>query len=147
MATEARRRSWHGPWNDPDVESIDLYPGLVVHDGRVSGSITVGESRLPLWAFAGWDWDEIVQGWPYIEDEYGWTRAEQCGFLWNLLNLRGDFARLLLVMADAERLENRRSDLGRPQWWETKRHRKRVGDALRRCLEILEQPYGPEAPV
>jgi hypothetical protein len=138
--------TWHGPWNTPDVESIDLYPGLVVHDGRVTGSITVGESRLPLWAFAGWDWDEVVHGWDYIETDYEWTREKQCEFLYSLLNLRGDFARLLLVMADAERIEHNRGApfSGPKNWWETKKHRKRVGDALRRCLEVLEHPYGPE---
>jgi hypothetical protein len=42
---------YEGVWREPSEESVDLYPGLVVHDGRVSGSITTGRSRLPLWAF------------------------------------------------------------------------------------------------
>ena len=41
------------PWRNPAEESLGLYPGLVVDDGRQSGSITVGQSRLPLWSFIG----------------------------------------------------------------------------------------------
>jgi hypothetical protein len=123
-------------WREPDEESVDLYPGLVVHDGRQSGSITVDRSRLPYWAFAGWDWDEIVTGWDYITTDYGWTEERHRLFLHDLLEPRGEFARLLLVIADAERCDRVRG--GVAPWWETKRHRKRVGDQLRRCLAMLE---------
>lgn len=132
-----------GPWRDPDEESVDLYPGLVVHDGRVTGSITVGSSRLPLWAFAAL---AIGQGWDAVEDsydvaDYGYTANDLCGFVGGLMEMRGEFGRLLLVLADAERCE-RNSSHRRP-WWETKRHRKRVADQLRRCLAVLE-PEGEQ---
>lgn len=127
-----------GPWREPREESANLYPGLVVHDGRVSGSITVGPTRLPLWAFIGW---AVEQGFDaaaedyYSEHYHEWFGKHDLAiFLSNLMELRGEFGRLLLVLADAER-----RDRGRTPWWETKRHRKRVGDQLRRCLEILDQ--------
>lgn len=126
------------PWRNPAVESDDLYPGLVVHDARVTGSITAGPSRLPLWCFIA---AAIHQGWEEVEDgyspsEFGFTADDLSGFLYNLLELRGEFGRLLLVLADAERCERQRG--GRIAWWTTKKHRKRVADQLRRCLAVLE---------
>ena len=128
-------------WRFPDEES-HLYPGLCLHDGRQSGSITVSCSRLPLWAFAGWmhktGWEEVVTGWDYIETEYGWDADKMGEFIYCLMEQRGEFGRLLLVLADAERCEqNRRGVAGKP-WWRTKKHNKRVADQLRRCLEALE---------
>lgn len=127
-----------GPWRKPSEESLNLYPGLVVCDGRVSGSITVGQSRLPLWAFI-WTavhgrWEGVEAGWAPTE-KYGYTADDLSFFLSNLLDQRGEFGRLLLVLADAERLNH--VSHNRP-WWTTKRHRKRVGDQLRRCLAVLE---------
>lgn len=128
-----------GPWRVPAEESVDLYPGLVVHDGRVSGSITINQSRLPMWAFVGYlphgGWDSVVQGWPYIETEYGWDAYAQAAFLTDLLQARGEFGRLLLVLADAERCERTRGH-GKP-WWRTRKHRVRVRRQLERCIEAL----------
>jgi hypothetical protein len=128
-----------GPWREPDAETNE-YPNLWVHDGRVSGSITVGPSRLPLWSFVGWvptlGWDEVVKSWPYIEDEYGWTADRMGEFLHYLMEQRGEFARLLLVLADAERCEHVRGQWDKP-WWQTKVHRKRVRKQLQRCLDVL----------
>lgn len=131
---------YDGIWRDPDEESTDLYPDLVVHDGRVSGSITVGQSRLPVWAFIGSvirsGWEEAERGWDYIESEYGMTAEKMAKFIYCLMEQRGEMGRLLLVVADAERCEQQRGDF-RP-WWRTKRHNKRVADQLRRCLAALE---------
>lgn len=130
-----------GPWREPAEESDDLYPGLCVHDGRQSGSITVGCSRLPVWAFI---WPAIVHGWDqeaewgYEPSQYGWDADKMGAFLHNLMELRGEFGRLLLVLADAERCERVRPRWDGPAWWETKKHRKRVADQLRRCLAVLE---------
>ena len=47
----------------------------------------------------------------------------------------GEFARLLLILADGER-----RDTGRmfgPAWWEKKGQRKRVLDQLHRCIAAL----------
>ena len=129
-----------GPWRRPAEESSDLYPDLVIHDGRVSGSITVGASRLPLWAFVSMaiheGWDDVEAGWEPTE-RYGYTADDLSEFLHDLLQARGEFARLLLVLADAERCDMKRSHGG--PWWHTKRHRRRVADQLRRCLASLEE--------
>ena len=125
-------------WREPDEESADLYPNLVVHDGRVSGSITAGKSRLPLWCFvplavhAGFASAEQA----YEPGEYGFDATAAATFVSNLLQMRGEFGRLLLVLADAERCERHRGGFVTP-WWETKRHRKRVREQLQRCLDCL----------
>jgi hypothetical protein len=154
-------------WRREDAETED-YPGLWVHDGRVSGSITVSQSRLPLWAFAGWDWDEVVASWDYIETEYGWTEDRQGEFLHNLLEARGEFGRLLLTIADMHRIECERDDVtidqaaaeGHPAvssdgglvlitpgdpnalrmrgWWEHDDLRARMVAQLQACIDLLE---------
>lgn len=123
---------YQGVWRTPDEESLDLYPGLVVHDGRMSGSITFGVNRTPLWApqIRYVDADDY-----HIPEPTTITTAED--FMRDLLQMRGEFARLLLVLADAERCEQRRDAAG-PPWWSTKRHRKRVSEQLRRCLDVLD---------
>lgn len=125
-----------GPWREPGEETENLYPGLVVHDGRVSGSITVGRSRLPLWAFV---WTALIQGWDEVErgwepSQYGWTADKTGEFLHHLLEMRGEFGRLLLMLAEAERTEN---EMGDP-WWQDDAVRERVVEQLRRCLAVLE---------
>lgn len=134
-----------GIWRVPGEESDDLYPGLVVHDDRVTGSITVGPTRLPVWAFI---WAATEHGWEqeaegaYSVSEYGWDARKMGEFLYCLMEMRGEFGRLLLVLADAERCE--RNSTGDRPWWRTKRHRKRVAEQLRRCLETLaDQQGGP----
>ena len=150
-----------GPWRNPDEESVDLYPGLVVHDGRVTGSITIGQSRLPVWAIIG---SAITEGWDTVEwgwspgEHYGFTDKDLADFLYNLLECRGEFGRLLLILADAERRESdRRHDVLEPHgplvnvtpgdpdavelppsWWEDDELSKPVIDQLRRCLAVLE---------
>lgn len=130
-----------GPWRVPDVESVDLYPNLVVHDGRQSGSITVGRSRLPLWCFI-WSavhngWDEVEAGWSPTE-HYGFTEDDLGNFLHDVLELRGEFGRLILLLAAGERSERVSRESWPKPWWEKRNHRKRVGDQLRRCLNALE---------
>ena len=128
------------PWRDPDEESVDLYPGLVVHDGRVSGSITTGRSRLPLWAFAGvavtHGWDEVERGWS--PSKYGWTAERFARFLSHLLEARGEFGRLLLVLADVERRDEERMVPTPVPWWADRELSAPVIDQLRRCLAALD---------
>ena len=127
-------------WREPREETVGLYPGLVVSDGRVAGSITVGPTRLPLWAFVGWaiqDGFEVAAADYYNDADYEeFAKRDLANFLTHLLDLRGEFARLLLVLADEERRDEAKA--GRV-WWQTKRHRKRVADQLRRCLAVLEE--------
>lgn len=119
-------------WREPDEESADLYPGIVVHDGRVTGSITSGATRLPLWAIVT---TALTEGWPAVE--HGWNPTlsvdEFSEFLYNLLELRGEFGRLLLVLAEAERTER-----SSKPWWHVKRRRKLVAEQLHRCLAVVE---------
>lgn len=133
----------------PGEETVGLYPGLVVSDGdhsRVTGSITVGRTRLPVWAFIG---SVIERGWDETHDYYDedgkyeaeFGKAEASAFFHYLMQHRGEFGRLLLILADAERCNPN----FRRTWWETKRHRKRVGDQLQRCLALLDaHPLGQE---
>lgn len=84
---------------DPAEETRDLYPGLVVHDGRVGGSITLGPSRLPIWAIPlAFSLDE---GWPYAAERYGVSESDLAEFARHLLSQRGEIARLLLMLARA----------------------------------------------
>ena len=132
-------------WREPAEESTDLYPGLVLHDNRQSGSITVGRSRVSLWAICttailgSWK-GKPDPGWGNVED--GWELTRHSGFdgedfahfIYCLLEHRGEFGRLVLVLADAERRESR---AGRA-WWETKAGRARLRRQLKRCLAALD---------
>lgn len=129
-----------GPWREPDEETLDLYPGLVVHDGRVSGSITFGPTRLPVWAISHTaihhGWEEVEAGWS--PSDYGWDQDRFSAFIYDILELRGEFARLILVLADAERCDRARGSWT-ARWWNTKRHRRRVTAQLKRCITALEE--------
>lgn len=139
-----------GPWREPAEETTDAYPGLVVHDGRQVGAITVGASRLPL-SCSAW---HLAEGWPEFSDEfhdgsglvYGWDNKDIARFLSHLFEQRGEFGRLILTLADVERIEADRHDTHYalhsggfpPSWWDMPDLAARVADQLRRCLETLE---------
>lgn len=134
----AESNSRPDPWREPSEESVDIYPGLTVWDSRVSGSITAGRSRLPLWAFA---YTVVVEGWDQAEhgwepSQYGMTAEDFGNFLCYVLEQRGEFGRLICILADAERWE--RQKLKRSAWWQNRKQRKRVADQLRRCLAAIE---------
>jgi hypothetical protein len=123
-----------GPWRTPG-EFDKLYPGLSINDNRVSGSIVVGRTRLPVWAFI---FEVIRDGYDsaikdYSADEYGLSAEDCAAFIANLMQCRGEFGRLLLILADVERRER-----GNKAWWEKRRDRQRVATALRRCLAVVE---------
>lgn len=128
---------------EPSEETTD-FPGLVIHDGRVTGSITAGHSRLPLWAFVhdlaltGWD-SAVASQW---EETYI-TKEQMADFLYFLLEQRGDFGRLLCVLADVEfvqsQAEEKSQDPLTPAWWQVPEARQRVREALRRCLDALSE--------
>lgn len=133
----------------PAEESLNLYPGLVIDDDRVSGSITAGRSRLPLWAIVytairgTWNgkpsWPDTVESNWMPTELYGLTERAFAEFLYHLLELRGEWGRLLLLLANAERLEQKRGGFPGPTWYETKKHRRLVSAQLRRCLALLEE--------
>lgn len=123
-------------WRNPDEESDDIYPGLVVCDNRVTGSITIGPTRLPVWAIV----PSLIsdEQWEHIRYEYEpqCSQRDMAQFLSCLLEMRGEFGRLLLELAEAERAE--RSCYGAP-WWTTKIRRRRVKAQLQRCLDALSE--------
>ena len=146
-------------WRTPAEESTDLYPGLVLADDRVTGSITIGRTRLPLWAVIS---EVIRKGWDFVEEEYypdldsdninfgestpeenrarciqeyySFNAEKAAEFFYNLLEQRGELGRLVLLLADVERMSTFQR-----HWTETKKHRQRMIKQLRRCLEILEE--------
>lgn len=159
-------------WRDPPELSDDLYPGLSVWDARVSGSITIKDSRLPLWAIM---WAALVNGWDDVE--YGWSPTEHYDyteddlghFLADLLEMRGEFGRLLLLLANAERLEREGEEVHFSElapatagdeinifdmsltpgdgktpwpesWWENPDITEPIVEQLKRCIEVLEKP-------
>ena len=133
----------NSPWREPSEESTNLYPGLVVHDGRVSGSITIGRTRLPVWAIIS---TAIRDDWPAVTAEYDppseFTEQHLADFLYWLMEQRGEFARLLLTLADVERGELERDCGELTCWWDHEPSRSCVIDQLQRCLKALgaDQP-------
>jgi len=132
----------------PPERSDDLYPGLSVWGDRVSGSITIKDSRLPLWAivFSAVDagWARVEAGWSPTET-YGYTSEDLAVFLSDLLEMRGEFGRLLLMLADAVRAERAEQDENAPwpdPWWQMPEITGPIVDQLHRCIESLTQP-GP----
>lgn len=115
-----------------DAETED-YPNLVVCDGRVTGQITVNRSRLPLSTIAGLalhsGWAEVVAGWDYIESDYGFTESDLAAFIYDLLDVRHEWARLLCVIADVHRRD-------RPR----KKDDDRLRSALIDCLASIQPP-------
>jgi len=120
-------------WRNPSEESIDIYPGLVVQDNRVSGSITIRQTRLPLWTLIGTaiqeDWESVQEGWNVAD--YDYSAEELADFLYHLLELRGEFARLLLEFANA----HRQNDF----WWVDEKKSEKVRAQLQRCLDSLSE--------
>lgn len=134
--------NYRGPWGEPRRADDRLYPGLVLDDNVVSGSITAGYSRLPLWAmtFAIRDVQESLE--KQWDDLHGWNAEQFSSFIHELLQMRGEFGRLLLILANAERQEGIREERGEDiPWWAHGPSRKRIAAQLRKCLEIIiEEP-------
>ena len=142
----------NGPWREPAEETIGLYPHLVVHDGRQSGSITFGRTRLPIWA-PQWELVDLDDYTHPDDPEDEWREAGEA-FVRHVLDMRGEFARLLLVLAAAEEKEEDArdviidrlddgsglvdiTDVNLPSWWDTPEMAQPVIDQLRRCLAVL----------
>lgn len=102
---------------------------------------------MPLWAFAP---AVVDRGWKEADLDYGivdtgLTRDAFAEFLYHLLELRGEFGRLLLVLANAARLDGERVSAPvdmrhdiRP-WWEVPGERELVLAQLRRCVAALAE--------
>lgn len=116
------------------------YPGLVVMDGRVTGSVTLGQSRLPLWCLPA----RFDIGWHTGDpNSHGVTDDDLSQFTYNLFEMRKPWARLILTLADEHRMAMRG-----PGWFgESKRAKKRLRAALDACLADLESwPFPAEPP-
>ncbi len=128
---------YNGVWRVISTETHE-YPKLMVCDGYQSGSINVRGTRLPLWAIISTTitegWDTVEKGWS-PEKNYGYSKEDLAYFLYCLLEQRGEFGRLLLLLANVERLEYR----GDGVWWNIESTRKRVKRQLERCLDVLRQ--------
>lgn len=128
---------------DPDEETED-YPNMIVCDDRVTGSITAGRSRLPLWCLIA---DVADKGWKATQEDRSITEITErqfVQFLYFLMESRGDFGRLLCVLADVERRAMRadeRAKGGRTfNWWYHPKMKARVRAALQRCIDSLDAP-------
>ncbi len=126
-------KNLHRNRREPPEESVNIYPGLVVQDNRVSGSITVRQTRLPLWTLIGTavreDWEAVQEGWNVAD--YDFTAEELADFLYHLLESRGEFGRLLLALANAHRQDN--------FWWINEEICDKVRAQLKICLDSLEE--------
>jgi hypothetical protein len=128
------------------LDETEDYPRMFVCDGRVSGSITLGRTRLPLWAINaelvhnGWE-SAAREYYPAADDparEYYPTEQETSDFLYHLLEQRGEFGRLLCVLADEDRRDLARRQ-GHDRWWmQMPRRRARVRAALQVCIDEID---------
>jgi len=126
--------NYQAVWRRKGIQT-NGFPKLMVDDDVQSGSINVRNTRLPLWAIITTviteGWEQVERGWS-PQEHYGFTKEDLAHFLYCLLEQRGEFGRLLLVLANAED----KNDVG---WWEKKTHRHRVMKQLQRCLDSLSQ--------
>ena len=128
------KKEYSDVWRRPAIQT-NGFPKLMVHDDVQSGSINVRNTRLPLWAIISTaineGWEQVDWGWS-PDDHYGFNKVDLSHFLYNLLEQRGEFGRLLLMLADVERRNN-------AGWWERPYSRNRVTRQLERCLDALKQ--------
>jgi hypothetical protein len=139
-----RGRDVSGSWLRTAAEDTEGYPGFRVHDAMSGGSITFGRSRLAVWAVTA---DLVKYGWERgVAESYEppTGEAEFAELLHNVFQLRGEFGRLLLAMANAERRESRaweRWDRRRPipkAWWTQPDVYGPVVEQMRRCLALFD---------
>jgi hypothetical protein len=92
-----------------------------------------------MWAVTGL---ALSSGWEAVEREYypdeytnqyhSFTEGSAGEFFHNLMQHRGEFGRLVLLLADVERCSTMRWD-----WTQTRKHTDRLADQLERCLKLL----------
>ena len=132
---EMKEQTYQAVWRRKATGTYG-FPKLMVHDDIVSGSINIRGTRLPLWAIISTaineGWEAVEHGWS-PEKSYGYTKEDLAHFLYCLLEQRGEFGRLLLLLARVERQEWHLT------WWKTKKTRDRVIRQLQRCIDALKQ--------
>jgi hypothetical protein len=140
------------PWRIPGAE-IGGYPGLEVYN-MIPGSITIEGSR-PRFAALTIIRTALTYGWDVAEKQYrpsryGWDAQRMGEFLYHLLKAPGGLGWLLLVLAEANRLDEQRPQEVfqpddpdepvvniTPRWWAVPELRQPVVEQLRRCLAEL----------
>lgn len=128
-------------WREP-AEEGEIYPGFWVHDERKAGSITLGRTRTPLWVVVP---DLVYRGWRKTARHYdlsGGNEDNLARFLVDLLEARGEFARLLCTLAQVRRAQDQRFAFdfqGHWPWWEHQPSRDQVREALLNCLQVLNE--------
>ena len=131
------KQKYQAIWRDP-AKQTNGFPKLMVNDNCVTGSINVRNTRLPLWAIISTaineGWGAVEQGWG-PEKHYGYTKEDLAHFLYCLLEQRGEFGRLLLLLASVEKPDYK-GDLA---WWDIQSARRRVIRQLERCLDTLRR--------
>lgn len=128
------KKKYQAIWREPGIQT-DGFPKLMVNDDVMTGSINVRNTRLSLWAIISTaineGWDEVERYWS-PEEHYGFSRSDLAHFLYCLLEQRGEFGRLLLVLANVEH-RNVNS------WWQGIKSRRMVKRQLQRCLDTLNE--------
>ena len=123
-------KRYQGVWRTKGIQTKG-FPKLMVDDNVVTGSINVRNTRLPLWAIIHTaiceGWDSVERGWE-PENHYGYTKEDFAHFLYLLLEQRGEFGRLLLLLANVGRLE---------YWRGNTNARRRVMRQLQNCIDSL----------
>ena len=134
------KQKYQGVWRRKGTQT-NGFPKLMVDDDVVSGSINVRNTRLSLWAIITTaireGWGAVEQGWSPTE-RYGYSKEDLSHFLYCLLEQRGEFGRLLLLLASVEKPEYH----GNLTWWEITSARNRVMKQLQNCLDTLNQIGG-----
>lgn len=125
-------KKYQGVWRRGGTQT-NSFPKLMVDDNVVTGSINIRNTRLPLWAIIhtaiSEGWEEVEWGWE-PEKRWNYSKQDLAHFLYCLLEQRGEFGRLLLILAKVEELSC---------WWENTTARKRVVKQLQRCLDALNE--------
>ena len=125
-------KKYQGVWRTKRIQTKG-FPKLMVDENVVTGSINVRNTRLPLWAIIT---TVICEGWEAVEGgwsptaRYDYTKEDLAHFLYCLLEQRGEFGRLLLLLAKVEALDC---------WWENTNGRRQVMKQLQNCLDTLNQ--------
>ena len=123
---------YQGIWRRKPTETLG-FPKLMVQDNVVSGSINIRGTRVPLWAIVPTvisdGWEQAENNWA-PEKRYGYTKQDLVTFLYCLLEQRGEFGRLLLLLARVEKLDS---------WWDNAKARRRVKQQLQNCLDALNE--------
>lgn len=133
----SKNPKYQGVWRTSATETHG-FPKLMVNENVMTGSINVRGTRLPLWAIISTaineGWESVECGWS-PEERYGYSGQDLAHFLYCLLEQRGEFGRLLLLLASVEKPEYH----GDSSWWEVTSARHRVVKQLQNCLDALSE--------